>query len=151
MHFIESLCQPAYLYLLYIIVQVGLDLSLGAYLMAGTKLVFGLAGTYILDVFCSVDLGLISWVIIAAPFVITALATSIALGLNLDAGLTALGKEHFTSLNSSEKKNKDDLVGMFHQVKDEVTKFMGGKPPAKDKDVAKSKGDEHPLSSTSKY
>ena len=119
--------------------------------MAGTKLVFGLAGTYILDVFCSVDLGLISWVIIAAPFVITALATSIALGLNLDAGLTALGKEHFTSLNSSEKKNKDDLVGMFHQVKDEVTKFMGGKAPAKDKDVAKSKEDEHPLSSTSKY
>jgi hypothetical protein len=54
-------------------------------------------------------------------------------------------------LNSSEKKNKDDLVGMFHQVKDEVTKFMGGKAPAKDKDVAKSKGDEHPLSSTSKY
>ena len=95
MRFIDSLCPPALLYLLYIVIQVGLDLSLGMFLTAVIKLVAGLAGTFILNAFCSVDLGILSWVIIATPFIMTALAMSIALGLGIDRAATQMVKESF--------------------------------------------------------
>ena len=95
MKVIEDLCKPALLYLLYLVVHVGLDVSLGMYITAVTKTVFGLATVYLLNVFCEVDLGIVSWLIIATPFVITALATSIALGMNLDRGLASLAVEKF--------------------------------------------------------
>jgi hypothetical protein len=104
MRFIEKLCQPALLYLLLLVIQVGLDLSLGLYLLAATKVVMGGAAVYLLDVFCEVDLGILSWVIIASPFIMTALATSIALGLNLDHVLTAAMREHFNP-DPSKAKN----------------------------------------------
>lgn len=97
MKFIENLCQPAVLYLMYMAVHVGLDLSLGLYITAAVKAVTGIAGSIVLDSFCDVNLGIVSWVVIASPFIITALATSIAMGLNLDRGLQGLVKEHFTS------------------------------------------------------
>ena len=96
MRFIEELCPPALLYLIYIVVQVGLDLTLGMYITAGVMVLAGLAGVVILDGFCSVDLGIVSWVIMAMPFVITALATSIAMGLQLDRAIVGVAREHFT-------------------------------------------------------
>jgi hypothetical protein len=39
---------------------------------------------YILDLLCRLDLGIVAWFIMAAPFIITALATSIAMGLEID-------------------------------------------------------------------
>jgi len=104
MMFIEHLCPPAVLYLMYILVHIGLDLGLGMYITAAVKLVSGLVCVLLLDSFCEVDLGIISWVVISVPFIITALATSIALGLNLDRGLQGLAVEHFTS------PKKDELV-----------------------------------------
>jgi len=118
MRYIENLCQPAVLYLLYIAVHVGLDLSLGYVLTAAVKVVTGLAGVYLLNAFCEVDLGVVSWVIIATPFIITALATSIALGLNLDHGLTKILEEKFT-LTADNRKNRDIYV----------TQLKGGEAP----------------------
>lgn len=95
MRFVDSLCPPALLYLLYIVIQVGLDLSLGLFLTAVVKLISGVAGTFILNAFCSVDLGVVSWAIIATPFIMTALGMSIALGLGLDRAATQMIKESF--------------------------------------------------------
>jgi hypothetical protein len=97
MRFIENLCPPALLYLVYIVVQVGLDISLGLILTAGIKLVVGVAGTFILNAFCGVDLGIVSWAVIATPFIMTALAMSIALGLGIDRTATQMIKEKFGS------------------------------------------------------
>lgn len=119
MRFIEDLCPPAVLYLLYMVVHVGLDLSLGFYLTAAVKVVTGLAGVFILNAFCEVDLGLVSWVVIATPFLMTALATSLAMGLNLDRGLTELMKEKFTPLTADDKMNRDEYV----------TQLKGGEAP----------------------
>jgi len=105
MMFIEHLCPPAVLYLIYIMVHIGLDLGLGMYITAAVKLVSGIVCVLLLDAFCDVDLGIVSWVVISTPFIITALATSIALGLNLDRGLQGLAVEHFTG----EKKETDTL------------------------------------------
>jgi hypothetical protein len=102
MKFIENLCPPAVLYLIYIMVHIGLDLGLGLYITAGVKLLSGIICVLLLDSFCDVDLGIVSWVVISTPFIITALATSIALGLNLDKGLQTLAAEHFTGEKSGE-------------------------------------------------
>jgi hypothetical protein len=110
MRFIDNLCPPALLYLLYIVIQVGLDLSLGMFLTAVVKLVSGVAGTFILNAFCSVDLGVVSWAIIATPFIMTAVGMSIALGLGLDRMATNYAIEKFQGLTGDNLKNTDGLV-----------------------------------------
>jgi len=110
MRFIENLCPPALLYLVYIVIQVGLDLSLGLYVTAAMKVLAGLAGTIILDAFCGVQLGVVSWVMISTPFIIVALATSISLGLGMDRMMAKYIKESFTPLTADNKKNRDKYV-----------------------------------------
>lgn len=110
MRFIENLCPPALLYLVYIVIQVGLDLSLGLYVTAAVKVLAGVAGTVILDSFCGVDLGVLSWAIIATPFIMVALASSIALGLGMDRMAAQYVKESFTPLTADNKKNRDKYV-----------------------------------------
>ena len=84
MKFIESLCPPALLYMLFLAVQLGLDAADMAWVTFGVKAVFGVGTVFVLDLLCRLDLGIVSWVFIATPFVVTALATSIAMGLEID-------------------------------------------------------------------
>lgn len=110
MRFIDVLCPPALLYLLYIAIQVGLDVSLGLWVTAAVKLIGGLAGTIILDTLCGVELGVVAWAIIATPFIITAVATSISLGLGIDRMAAQYIQEKFTPLTADNKKNRDKYV-----------------------------------------
>ena len=91
MNIIENLCPPAFLFLLYVAVHIGLDLSLGLYMTAAVKLIAGVAQIFLLNAFCKVDLGIVSWVIISVPFLIMAL------------GMTLLLKEQFTSPEKDDK------------------------------------------------
>jgi hypothetical protein len=116
MRFIDALCPPALLYLLYIVVHVGLDLTLGLFATAAGKVVMGVAGVVILDALCSVDLGVVSWAIVATPFIMVALATSISLGLGIDRQVGLLLREKF-SLTGDNLKNRDKMVST---LKDEV-------------------------------
>jgi hypothetical protein len=84
MRFIESLCPPALLYLIFLVVQLGLDLSLGLWFTFAVKLVLGAAVVKVLDTFCGIGLTPVSWFIVAAPFVITSLATAISMGSHFD-------------------------------------------------------------------
>jgi hypothetical protein len=84
MRFIDELCPPALLYALYLAIQLGLDAADFAWLTFAWKFVFGGATVFILDMLCRLDLGIVSWFIMAVPFIVTALATSIAMGLQLD-------------------------------------------------------------------
>lgn len=102
MRLIEDLCPPAFLFLLYVVVHVALDLSLGYYWMAGMKVVTGAVQVFLLNSFCKLDLGVVSWVIIATPFLIMALATSIAMGLQMDRTLSVAFAEQFTMPNAKE-------------------------------------------------
>ena len=85
MRFIEDLCPPALLYLIFLAIQVGFDVSLGLYVTLAIKVILGLATVVFLDMFCSIGLGPVSWFLVAAPFIITALATAVSLGTNFDA------------------------------------------------------------------
>ena len=107
MRFIDALCPPALLYLLYVVIHTGLDLSLGRFATAIIKTVMGIAGVVILDALCSVDLGIVSWAIVATPFIMVALASSISLGLGMDRLLI----DKFTNpLTGDNLKNRDVIV-----------------------------------------
>lgn len=110
MRFIDSLCPPALLYALYTTIHVGLDLSLGLFATALIKVVMGVAGVVILDALCGVDLGIVSWAIVATPFIMVALASSISLGLGIDRLMSRVVKEGFQPLTGDNLKNRDKLV-----------------------------------------
>jgi hypothetical protein len=113
MRFIDALCPPSLLYLLYIVVHVGLDLSLGMFFTAAVKIVTGIAGVLILDALCSVDLGVVSWAIVATPFIMVALGTSISIGLGIDRMAAKYLREGFTPISADDKMNKDLYVTQF--------------------------------------
>ena len=96
MRFIQDLCAPAFLYLLFLVVSLGFDLSMGMWVTALLKTIFGVACVLVLDMTCDVGLSPVSWAFVATPFIITALATSVAMGLELDRYVTnAFVREHF--------------------------------------------------------
>jgi hypothetical protein len=102
MRFIEDLCSPALLYLIFLVVQLGLDMSLGLWVTFTIKLFFGIAVVAVLDTFCGVGLSVVSWFMVATPFLITALATAIAIGTNFDAIVMGQFKEPFTDSKARE-------------------------------------------------
>lgn len=104
MRFIEDLCPPALLYLIFLVVQLGLDASLGMWVTVVVKTFLGFATVGVLDVFCDIDLGVVSWFLVAAPFIITALGTSIAMGTGFDKIVLLQMKETFV-----DSKAKDAL------------------------------------------
>ena len=95
MKFINELCPPALLYALFLAVQLGLDAADFAWMTFIWKFLFGGATIFVLDLLCRLNLGVVSWFIMAVPFVITALATSIAMGLQLDRLATHAVRETF--------------------------------------------------------
>ena len=116
MRFIDALCPPALLYLLYSVIHVGLDLSHGRFATAAIKLIMGVSGVVILDALCGVELGVVSWAIIATPFIIMALATSISLGLGIDRMAARIMREGFQGpLTGDNLKNRDVLVTQLKQ------------------------------------
>lgn len=107
MRLIEDLCPPALLYLIFLAVQVGLDASLGLWVTLAIKAVFGLAVVFLLDLFCGLDLTPVSWFIVAAPFIVTALGTAIAIGTQFDARILGGLKETF-----EQKEHKEEDIAV---------------------------------------
>jgi hypothetical protein len=95
MRFIDELCPPALLYALFLAIQLGLDAADLAWMTFLWKFVFGGATVFILDLLCRLNLGIVSWFIMAVPFIITALATSIAMGMQIDRLATRAVVERF--------------------------------------------------------
>jgi hypothetical protein len=105
MRFIEDLCPPALLYLIFLVVQLGLDASLGMWVTMVVKAFLGFATVALLDVFCDIELGVVSWFLVAAPFIITALGTAIAMGTRFDEVVLVQMKESFTSAEDIDSSN----------------------------------------------
>jgi hypothetical protein len=115
MRFINNLCPPAYLYLLYSTIHVALDVSFGMYVTAFIKVLMAIGGAIVLDVLCGVELGIVAWAIVATPFIIMALTTSIAMGLGIDRLVGQAVKEKFSVLTADNKKNRDKYVTTLKQ------------------------------------
>jgi len=95
MRFIEDLCPPALLYMIFLVIQLGLDASLGMWITMTIKAILGLATIVLLDTLCSIELGVVSWFLVAAPFLITSLATAIAMSTRFDELMLRGVKENF--------------------------------------------------------
>jgi hypothetical protein len=106
MQVIESLCPPALLYAIFLAIQLGLDASFGLYATFVVKALLGVAVVFVLDMFCGVNLSVVSWFLVATPFLITAAATAIAIGTQFDAKVLN-GLVYETFLDRSAKT--DDL------------------------------------------
>ena len=104
MRFIEELCPPALLYLIFLVVQLGLDIGLGLYVTFAVKVIVGLFFVYLLNTFCGIGLTAVSWFVVAAPFVITALGTAMSMQMNLDQVILvqSVTKETFVSETGDE-------------------------------------------------
>ena len=103
MRFIEDLCPPALLYLIFLVIQLGLHASLGMWVTLGIKVFVGFAVVAVLDTFCGIGLTPVSWFIVAAPFIITALGTAIAMGTRFDARVLGQMKEDFAQKDDKEE------------------------------------------------
>jgi len=107
MRFIEDLCSPALLYLIFLVVSLGLDLSLGLWFTFLGKLVVGAAVVFLLDTFCGIGLSPVSWFLVAVPFVVTALATAISMGSGFDDQMFVyVSKEDFKPALTPTDKTK---------------------------------------------
>ena len=107
MRFIEDLCPPALLYLIFLVVQLGLDASLGMWVTLVVKAFLGFATVAVLDVFCDIELGVVSWFLVATPFLVTALGTAIAMGTGFDKSVMLQMKEGF--VGDPKAKSADDI------------------------------------------
>lgn len=113
MRFVEDLCPPALLYLIFLVVQLGLDASLGMWVTLVVKALLGFAVVSVLDVFCNMDLGVVSWFLVATPFLVTALATAIAMGTNFDKMVLdqmVVSKEKLTMHGADDLQDSNAVV-----------------------------------------
>lgn len=85
MRFVEDLCSPALLYLILLVIQLGLDLSLGLWVTFAIKALIGVATVVVLDMVCGAGLTPVSWFLVAAPFFVMTLATAISMGTGFDS------------------------------------------------------------------
>lgn len=156
MRFIDSLCPPALLYLLFVTIQIALDISFGMFVVAGIKLAVGIIGVVVLDALCGVKLGVVSWAIVAAPFIITSLATAIAMGLDLDRLALNTAKEHFTSFTEGMQAKKTETkpkkkVNMGSKSAESFTMMPSELEERQEMDVDVSEEVDYPFSTTTPY
>lgn len=108
MRFIEDLCPPALLYLIFLVIQLGLDGSLGMWATFVVKAILGGATVLVLDTLCGIELGVVSWFLVAAPFIITSLATAIAMGTRFDDVILQRVQEKFMDKEARDQDLPED-------------------------------------------
>lgn len=67
---LEKLCPPAYVYVIFSIIHVIIDLSNQNFESATIKIILSIFYTLILQYLCSVGLDILSWIIVFIPFVL---------------------------------------------------------------------------------
>lgn len=108
MRFIEDLCPPALLYLIFLVVQLGLDGSLGMWATFVVKAILGGATVVVLDTLCDIELGVVSWFLVSTPFIITSLATAIAMGSRFDDIVLQRVQEKFMDKEARDQDLPED-------------------------------------------
>lgn len=66
----SNLCPPAFIYIIFSLIQVMIDISEDLYAVALAKLFVGVIFTFMLQVLCESGLDVISWIIVFIPFIL---------------------------------------------------------------------------------
>ncbi len=108
----SGLCPPALIYLIYSVVQIGIDIIKGFYNTAFVKVWVAFIFTILLNYLCQSGLGIVSWVIIFIPFVLMTTIVGILLfqfGLDSKTGkLRVYSKSSASSDSTSEQKEEEE-------------------------------------------
>lgn len=108
----SGLCPPALIYLIYSVVQIGIDIIKGFYNTAFVKVWVAFVFTILLNYLCQSGLGIVSWIIIFLPFVLMAVIVSLLLftfGLDAKTGkLLVHSPSTGTSVKTGKKNVKKD-------------------------------------------
>lgn len=111
MFYLENICSPALLYLLFSVTQIIIDTFNRMYNTALVKFVVSIIFTYILNLMCNRGLTLISWIIVFIPFILMSVITTMLL---LVLGLSPLKGKIKTF---EYYKNKDnDMINSVNNV-----------------------------------
>lgn len=79
-----SICPPAFIYLVFSVIEVIMDTSVGLYNTALVKFVISILMTYALDLLCKHNLGVVAWIFVFIPFILKTIVVAILLlGLGL--------------------------------------------------------------------
>ena len=78
-NFMQKICTPAAIYLVFSLVQIIMDLSKGLYNQSLLKMVVAVIFTLLLNGLCARGLGIISWMIVFVPFIFMSVITAILL------------------------------------------------------------------------
>ena len=108
----SGLCPPALIYLIYSVVQIGIDIIKGFYNTAFVKVWVAFVFTILLNYLCQSGLGIVSWIIIFLPFVLMAVIVSLLLftfGLDAKTGKLLV---HSPSTGISVKTGKKKVKRM---------------------------------------
>lgn len=124
MRFIEDLCPPALLYMIFLVIQLGLDASLGMWITMAIKAILGLSTVVLLDTLCGIELGVVSWFLVAAPFLITSLATAIAMSTRFDESILRGVKEKFMDKDAVDGDLPEDSNAIGKVKTDSKSKMM---------------------------
>lgn len=87
------ICAPAFIYLIFSLIQVFIDCFNGLIQMAGLKILIMIVVTFLLNLLCGAGLSFVSWVIVLMPFIFMAISVGILLyvfGANVIKGSTGV-------------------------------------------------------------
>ena len=112
MFYLENICSPALLYLLFSITQIIIDTFNRMYNTALVKFVVSIIFTYILNLMCNRGLTLISWIIVFIPFILMSVITTMLL---LVLGLSPL-KGKIKTFEYSKNKDNNDMMNSINSV-----------------------------------
>jgi hypothetical protein len=68
--FLEKICAPALIYIIFSLVQIGIDTAKGNFTEAFMKIWVALVFTVLLNYLCEKGLGIISWMLVFIPFIL---------------------------------------------------------------------------------
>ena len=74
-----DLCPPAFIYLIFSLIQICVDSFNGLLQTAFIKLLVMIVVTFLLNTLCGSGLSIISWIIVLAPFILMLISASILL------------------------------------------------------------------------
>jgi hypothetical protein len=96
-----KLCTPALIYAIFSTFQIFFDLYGRQYFLSISKLITTIIFTYLLNILCSKGLTIISWFLIALPFIFTLIFIEILL---VSMGIQVLGSEAIEQINKIESR-----------------------------------------------
>ena len=122
--FIEKICPPALIYLVYSFIQIVVDTLNGLYNTAFIKLWVSIIFTALLNILCDNGLGIISWTIVFLPFLLTALLTTILL---IEFGLDPSSGKLYRKEDTKEKEKENDNTN-YPKIEDPTKVITSDRP-----------------------